>query len=141
MSMWKTFALSGILLISILTDTHSSGGITPEQIYQAKLDWHSVIGSWERLPEENPLAEKPNAFKDPAFRTLMTFRKDGTCRIFSQAYPVGVDGMWSFDDHKIFVTLPNKIKIEMYVYGVKGDFMITRSSDKIGFDQLWSRVK
>ncbi|MDD3472675.1 MAG: hypothetical protein PHS86_07830 [Syntrophaceae bacterium] len=129
------------LVFSGFTLSHASGGITPEQIFQANLDWQTVIGSWERLPEENPLAEKPNNSKEPVFRTLMTLRKDGTFRMFSETYPVGVDGVWSYDDHKIFVTLPDKSRIDMYVYGVKGDFMITRTPGKNGLDQLWSRVK
>lgn len=137
----KTLTVAGLLFFYSVINVHSTGGITPEQIYQANMDAQAVIGSWEKLPEENPLAEKPGSFTDSSFRTLMTFRKDGTCRIFSEAHPTGVDGVWSFEEHKIFVTLPNKAKIDFYVYGVKGDFMITRSREKNGSDQLWSRVK
>lgn len=141
------FSISKALIIAVILfgcfpgNAFSSGGITPEQIYQANLDGQILIGSWEKLPEENPLAEKPGSFTDSSFRTLMTFRKDGTCRIFSEAHPTGIDGVWSFEEHKIFVTLPSKAKIEFFVYGVKGDFMITRSREKNGYDQLWSRVK
>lgn len=137
----KTLTVAGLLFFYSVINVHSTGGITPEQIYQANMDGQAVIGSWEKLPEENPLAEKPGSFTDSSFRTLMTFRKDGTCRIFSEAHPTGVDGVWSFEEHKIFVILPNKSKIDFYVYGVKGDFMITRSREKNGSDQLWSRVK
>lgn len=130
-----------ISLNCLPTASYSSGGITPEQIYQANLQWHNVVGSWEKLPEDNPLAENPANLKEADFRSLITLRKDGTCRIFSETYPVGIDGVWSFNDHSIHVTLPNQVKMDMYVYGVKGDFMITRTPAKNGLDQLWSRVK
>lgn len=138
---WKSLSVMFFLIISSQCFSQSSGGITPEQIYQPSLDWHSVTGSWEKLPEENPLAEKPTSVKVPSFRSLITLRKDGTCRIFNESYPAGVDGVWTSDDHRIFVTLPDKAKMDMYVYGVKGDFMITRTPVKNGLDQLWSRVK
>lgn len=141
MILWKGLFFAVLLIIISQVNSYCAGGITPEQIYQANLDWQFVIGSWEKLPEENPLAEKPNSIKDPSFRSLFTLRKDGTCRIFSETYPAGIDGVWTSDDHRIFVTLPNKMKIDMYVYGVKGDFMITRTPEKNGLDQLWSRVK
>ena len=141
MAFWKGFSVSFFLIISSLSFSYSSGGITPEQIFQASLDWQSVIGTWEKLPDENPLAEIQNSVKAPAFRSLITLRKDGTCRIFNESYPGGADGVWSSDDHRIFVTLPGKAKIDMYVYGVKGDFMMTRTPEKNGLDQLWSRVK
>ena len=137
----KRSLIAWLLFVLCHANADGSGGITPEQIYQTNLDWQTVIGSWEKLPEENPLAEKPNGFKDPSFRSLITLRKDGTCRIFNEAYPAGIDGVWSYDDHSISVTLPNKVKINMYVYGVRGDFMITRTPEKKGVDQLWSRVK
>ncbi len=141
MIVWKSLSVLFFLIISSQSFSQSPGGITPEQIYQPNLDWQSVIGSWEKLPEENPLAEKPVSVKAPSFRSLITLRKDGTCRIFNESYPAGVDGVWSSDEHRIFVTLPGKPKIDMYVYGVKGDFMITRTPEKNGLDQLWSRVK
>ena len=141
MIFWRGFLLTVFLIIYSVSFSHSSGGITPEQIFQPNLDWQTVIGTWEKLPEENPLAEKQNSVKTPAFRSLITLRKDGTCRIFNESYPAGADGVWSSDDHRIFVTIPGKAKIDMYVYGVKGDFMMTRTQEKNGMDQLWSRVK
>jgi hypothetical protein len=116
-------------------------GITPEQIYQQTLDWGAVLGTWENLPEVNPLAEKPARTSDPEFKTLMTLRKDGTCRVFDGLTPSGIDGVWIYENHHMSITLPAAGRLEFFVYGIKGDFMVTRSPIKNGVDQLWSRVK
>lgn len=118
-----------------------SGGITPEEIYQQNLDLRSLLGTWEKLPEVNPLAEKSVKNPDLEFRTLLTLRKDGTCRVFDGSNVSGTDGTWKSDNHNVFVDLPGNIRIEFFVYGVKGDFMVTRSPLENGLDQLWSRVK
>ncbi|MFH1114644.1 MAG: hypothetical protein V1792_12050 [Pseudomonadota bacterium] len=119
----------------------AEGGITPEQIYQEKVEWTAVVGTWEVLPEENPLAENGKTRSKVSHRTLMTLRKDGTCRIFDKEHSTGSDGMWYYEKHKMFVTLPTGTRVGFFVYGVKGDFMVTRSLDQGGKDQLWSRVK
>lgn len=119
----------------------AAGGITPEQVYQETVEWTAVVGTWEILPEENPLAENGKSASKVTNRTLMTLRKDGTCRIFNKEHPMGSDGMWYYEKHKMFVTLPTGSRVGFFVYGVKGDFMVTRSLDEKGKDQLWSRVK
>ena len=119
----------------------TGAGMTPEQIYAPRLKWKRLIGTWEILPDDNPLAENRNKKRTRAQRMLMTLRKDGTCRILNNDYPDGSDGLWTFENHKMFITLPDASPLEFYVYGVKGDFMITRSPVKNGRDQLWSRVK
>lgn len=120
---------------------YSVGGITPEQIYQQAVDWQAVIGTWEVLPEDNPLAERGKQSSAPSSRTLMTLRKDGTCRVFSQDHPMGSDGLWTFESHEMHIRLPDGGKADFFVYGVRGDFMVTRSPIRDGKDQLWSRVK
>ncbi|MDQ7782147.1 MAG: hypothetical protein RDU20_04660 [Desulfomonilaceae bacterium] len=122
-------------------DGGASGGITPEQIYQETVEWKAVVGTWEVLPEDNPLAENGKTESKASNRTLMTLRKDGTCRIFNKEHPTGSDGMWYYDKHEMFITLPNGTRVGFFVYGVKGDFMVTRSLVTGGKDQLWSRVK
>jgi len=116
-------------------------GITPEQIYQREIEWAHLIGTWEVLPEENPLAENSKSNATPSHRTLMTLRKDGTCRVFNKDHRTGSDAIWTFENHEMFITFPNGSRIEYFVYGVKKDFMITRSPIKDGRDQLWSRIK
>ncbi len=138
--------LSNILifltLIVILSRVPPSfGGITPEQIYQPTIDWNDLIGTWEVLPEDNPLDEKARTDRRQADRMLMTLRKDGTCRVFSKAHPMGSDGLWTAEDHRMLITFPNGNKVDFYVYGIKADFMITLSPIKDGKDLLWSRVK
>jgi len=118
-----------------------AGGIAPEQIFQAVIDWHGLIGTWEVLPEEHPLEETGKGPVNSSHRTLMALRKDGTCRLFNKEHPTGSDGLWTFDNHEMLVTLKNGSQIGYYVYGIKGDFMVTRTPVKEGKDQLWSRVK
>lgn len=131
-----------MVLIAAGSHLHAQhGGITPEQIYQREIEWAQLIGTWEVLPEENPLAENSKSNPNPSHRTLMTLRKDGTCRVFNKDHPTGSDGMWTFENHEMFITFPNGSPMEYFVYGVKRDFMITRSPIKDGRDQLWSRVK
>jgi hypothetical protein len=117
------------------------GGITPEQIYQPEIKLGSVIATWEVLPDDNPLAEKNQTGPKSPSRTLMTLRKDGTCRVFNREHPMGADCMWTMEDHKMFLIFPGDIKVDFFIYGVKGEFMITRSPVNNGKDQLWSRVK
>jgi hypothetical protein len=140
----KLFPCLVVVLLFFAFAPHSAepeGGITPEQIYQAKIDENLLIGTWEVLPDENPLEEKVKRNQKPTHRMLMALRKDGTCRVFNEDHPAGSDGLWTFEDHKMFISLPGGSAIEYYVYGVKGDFMVTRSQGKDGRDQLWSRVK
>ena len=128
-------------------ETNAGGGMTPEQIFQKTIHWDDVVGTWEVLPEDNPLAEKRNNGPVAGHRTMMALRKDGTCRLFSKDFPAGADGMWYVDDkdkdkdHIMFIRFPNSTLVDYYVYGVKGDFMVTRSPVRNGRDQLWSRVK
>ena len=72
-------------LIGTVRDTGI--GITPEQIYQPEIKLGSLIATWEVLPEDNPLGEKKHEGSKPAIRTLMTLRKDGTCRVFNRDHP------------------------------------------------------
>ena len=133
------FTLSCAALI--LAPTAGAEGITPEQIFQSVIDWNSLIGTWEVLPERSPLQEKSRSNEQMSDRTLMTLRVDGTCRVFDKAHPHGSDGLWTFEDHEMFITFKNAAGIELYIYGVKADFMVTRSPIKGGKDQLWSRIK
>ncbi|MCX5871941.1 MAG: hypothetical protein NTY51_01730 [Deltaproteobacteria bacterium] len=140
----RFWPLLSTLVFSLCLISNSSCfgvGITPEQIYQQTLDWGTVLGTWENLPEVNPLAEKPSRISDPEFKTLMTLRKDGTCRVFDGVNPSGIDGVWIYENHNMSITLPGAGRFEFFVYGIKGDFMVTRSPLKNGVDQLWSRVK
>lgn len=139
---WKillVFALFSAALIP--APTAGAEGITPEQIFQAVIDWNSLIGTWEVLPEGSPLQEKSKDGEQTSGRTLMTLRVDGTCRVFDKAHPNGSDGLWTFEDHEMFITFKNAVGIELYIYGVKADFMVTRSPIKGGKDQLWSKIK
>ena len=119
----------------------SGGGITPEEIYQKAIDWKRLIGTWEVLPDENPLAENHKPSGETSIRMLISLRKDGTCRVFSKQYPAGSDGLWTFENHRMYIRFPNSDRIEYYVYGVRGDFMVTRSDEKKGKHVLWARVK
>ena len=132
-----------IILLAALVPQFATagGGITPEQIYQPKIDWQLLIGTWEVLPDENPLSETAKNDPKPKFRVIMALRKDGTCRIFTRNHRAGSDGLWTFEDHKMFIKLPDGSVNDYYVYGVKQDFMMTRSPENGGRDQLWSRVK
>jgi len=134
-------ATLALFIAALPHEARGSGGITPEQIFQPVVGWDSLIGTWEVLTEENPLAEKDRQEAKSRHRTLLALRKDGTCRIFDPDHPSGSDGLWTFEDHEILINLPSSLKIGFYVYGVKGDFMITRSPVQGGKDQLWSRVK
>ncbi len=119
----------------------AEGGITPEQIFQQGIDWDKLIGTWEVLPNDNPLDEKVKNNRRQADRMLMTLRKDGTCRVFNKDYPLGSDGLWKSDDHRMIITFPNGRTLDLFVYGIKGDFMMALSPIKNGKDLLWSRVK
>lgn len=132
------------LMIAIAAHPGSAkgaGGITPEQIFQPEVTEDSLMGTWEVLPEETPLAEQERPVVKARPRILLALRKDFTCRIFNQEHPTGSDGRWNLKNHELSITLPSRATVEFYVYGVKGDFMITRSPIKEGKDQLWSRVK
>lgn len=130
-----------MLLCAIPSVAWSANGITPEQIYQPTIDWQSIVGTWEVLPEDSPLAERDNPMPRTSSRTLMTLRKDGTCRIFGPDHPTGADGLWTFEDHELYLKMRGQKDIGYYVYGIKSDFMITRSPVIDGRDQLWARVK
>jgi len=129
------------VIVSMLQPACGAGGITPEQIFQAKIDWDKLIGTWEALPDDDPLAENGKGGAKTSQPTLMTLRKDGTCRIMSKENPLGADGLWASNDHGLFITFADKSEIALYVYGLKGDFMITQSPPRTGKDQLWGRVK
>jgi hypothetical protein len=133
-----------VFLSFILSAWHipvsGAGGITPEQIFQHTIDWQSLIATWEALPDEHPLGEKEPGNSKSTARVLMTLRKDGTCRVFNQAHPMGSDGLWTLDGHQMFLSLAGDSKIEFFVYGVKGGFMVTRSPFEGGRDQLWARI-
>jgi hypothetical protein len=134
----------GLLIFSIFCFDVDSGlavGIAPEEIYQQNLDLASMFGTWEKLPEINPLAEKSEGKTNSEFRTLLTLRKDGTCRVFDRENVSGSDGTWKHENHNMIIMLAGSIKLEYFVYGIKGDFMVTRSPLQNGVDQLWSRVK
>ncbi len=132
--------LSALFIAPTHADS-SSVGIKPEQIYQRELKWKQVIGAWEILPETDPLTESGKGNPGESFRSLMTLRKDGTCRVFDKKRPMGKDGIWNIEGHRMYITFPNGSKEGFYVYGVAGDFMVTRSPMENGMDQLWSRVK
>jgi hypothetical protein len=138
----KTALLVALILCSAPSSgSADAGDITPEQVFQQAIDWNSVMGTWEVLPQDSPLTEKEKTPLKLSHRTLMTLRKDGTCRIFNKQHPLGADGLWTFDDHEVFITFGSGVRMEFYVYGVKGDFMVTQSRGDGGKDQLWSRVK
>jgi len=129
------------LFIAVPSIAGAGNGITPEQIFQATIEWQDIIGTWEVLPEENPLAERDRAVARPSSRVLITLRKDGTCRMFGPDHPAGSDGLWTFEDHEMYLKMQGGTDIGLYVYGIKADFMITRTLIIDGKDQLWSRVK
>jgi hypothetical protein len=116
-------------------------GISPEQIYQPAVDWSMVVGTWEILPDDNPLSENHERGPQPKVRTIMTLRKDGTCRMFDKKHPAGADSLWTYEHHEMFIRFPDGSSVGLFVYGVRGDYMVTRSPIKAGKDQLWSRVK
>jgi hypothetical protein len=130
-----------LLLLAIPSFSWSTNGITPEQIYQPTIDWQNIVGTWEVLPEETPLAERDNPTTKPSSRILVTLRKDGTCRMFGPDHPTGADGLWTFEDHELYLKMHGQKDVGYYVYGIKADFMITRSPVVGGKDQLWSRIK
>jgi hypothetical protein len=130
-----------VMIIHVAESSPVAGAITPEQMYQPEIEWGQLISTWEVLPDHDPLAERGREDKKPAPRVLMTLRKDGTCRLFNDNYPAGTDGLWTFESHKIFIALPDASRLEYFVYGIRGDFMMTRSPVQGGADQLWSRVK
>jgi hypothetical protein len=137
---------SGPLFLILMLALYSmpaggAGEIAPEQIFQPVIDLQSLLGSWEVLPEEHPLEEKGKVNVNASFRTLMALRKDGTCRVFNKEFPTGSDGLWTFEDHRMSITFKNGSQVQYYVYGIKGDFMVTRTPVENGKDQLWSRVK
>ncbi|MFH0824771.1 MAG: hypothetical protein V2B18_18620 [Pseudomonadota bacterium] len=117
------------------------GGITPEQIYQPKIEWEQLIGTWEILPDDGPLAEKGATVSKPSFRVIMALRKDGTCRVFSENRTAGEDGLWTLENRKVSIALKDSSKTIYHVYGVKGDFMVTSLEGEKDVHQLWSRVK
>jgi hypothetical protein len=141
MKTWSGFLFFILLLALDSLPARGAGGIAPEQIFQPVINVHNLVGTWEVLPDEHPLEETNKANQDSSYRTLMALRKDGTCRFFNKEHPTGSNGLWTFEDHKMYVTFKNGSRIGYYVYGIKGDFMVTRTPIKEGKDQLWSRVK
>ncbi len=139
-SYWSIF-LFFVLLVPAPRQVLAADGITPEQIYQAKIDWNRVIGTWEALPDDDPLAENGKDNSKPSQPTLITLRKDGTCRFLGKDRPLGADGLWTSSDHKMFIAFPDKSRMELYVYGLTGEFMITQCPPETGKDQLWGRVR
>jgi hypothetical protein len=116
-------------------------GIKPEQIFQPTVELHTLFGTWEVLPDDSPLEENTGSGPELRQRTLLTLRKDRTCRLIDREHPTGSDGLWTFEEHAVAISLPNGLRVELFVYGVKGDFMMTRSALKDGTEQLWGRVK
>jgi hypothetical protein len=141
----KLMLVLGALIAVMIAAGPSRGGgaagMTPEQIFQASIDWQEVIGTWEAIPEDHPLSEDVPRVLRRQSGTLLTLRRDGTCRMFDQDHPTGADGVWTFENHEMFVKLGAERQQDFYVYGIKGDFMVTRSPAKGGKDQLWSRVR
>jgi hypothetical protein len=133
--------LLAALLLAVPSLGSAAGGITPEEIFQRIIDWGLVIGTWEVLPEDNPLAEAKAKDSNTKPRSIMTLRKDGTCRVINKRYPAGSDGLWTHEDHKMFVTFQDGSRFDFFVYGIRRDFMITRSPLPTGEDELWARVK
>lgn len=132
--------LSIITVIAFSAFNAYPNGLVPEKIFQATLDWNEAVGTWEILPEDNPLAESRTEIRQ-AERTLMTLRKDGTCPVIDKENPTGADGLWAHDEHAFQITFSDGKHKDFFVYGIEWDFMITRSPAKNGIDQLWSRVK
>ena len=132
----------GSLLLTAVGQVPAGGvGITPEQIFQSDIKLADLFGTWEVIPEESPLAEPSEKNTQTFLRTLMTLRKDGTCRVFNKDNPRGSDGIWTLKGHQMHLSFSQSRALEYFVYGVKGDFMVTRTPIKDGRDQLWSRVK
>lgn len=134
-------ALMILFLLGTAGAACATAGISPEQIYQPSIAAESVVGTWELLPDDNPLGEKPAQKKGGAIRIIMTLRKDGTCRLFDRNHPAGTDGLWNIENHTMVIRLPSGSNVGFFVYGVRGDYMVTRSPIKGGIDQLWARVK
>ncbi|MEW6351550.1 MAG: hypothetical protein AB1646_21060 [Thermodesulfobacteriota bacterium] len=128
-------------LLALPSGAAATGGITPEEIFQSTIDWRVIPGTWEVLPQDNPLAEPKakNLAAEP--RAIMTLRQDGTCRVINKTYRAGSDGLWTHDGHRMFVKFPDGSRVDYFVYGIRGDFMITRSPHPGGRDELWARVK
>lgn len=141
MRLGSSFLFVVLLLVSAPHPLRAAEGIAPEQIFQSVIDWNGLIGTWEVLPDNNPLDENGGSAEKTPYRVLMTLRKDGTCRIFNQQNPTGSDGLWTFEDHDMSVKFRNGHHLDFFVYGIKGNFMVTRSPIKEGKDQLWSRIK
>ena len=138
---WMVFLV--VMCGAYLDGTHrlSAQGITPEQIFQPTLNMNDMIATWEALPEENPLEEKAGPKTEALRRSLLTLRRDGTCRVFDKENPSGSDCIWSLEEHELHIRFPAGVAQEFFVYGVKSEFMVTRSPIKGGRDQLWSKVK
>ena len=130
-----------VLLLTVSRGSSTAGGISPEAIFQPVIDWKLVFGTWEVLPEDNPLGEAKAKELSTKPRSIMTLRKDGTCRVINKSHPAGSDALWTHDDHKIFVKFSEESRTDFFVYGIRGDFMITRSPPQLGKDELWARVK
>lgn len=129
-----------MIMSAILQGFCFAEGIAPERIFRhGQIDWEGLLGTWEVLPDENPLLEKGKT--SDIQRTLMTLRKDGTCRIFNNEFPIGTDGLWTLDDQIMFIAFKDGFKSDYFIYGIKNGFMITRSPVKGGKDQLWSKIK
>src|SRR4030042_6976034 len=95
----------GSFLLTMAAQAPAPGaGITPEQIFQPHINLDLLLGTWEVLPEQSPLGEQTE--KDPKSfgRTLMTLRKDGTCRVFNKDNPTGSDGMWTLTGHQMTIS-------------------------------------
>ncbi len=136
-------AFLGLIILSLLICRPvpaEAQGIAPEQIFQSTLRMKDLIGSWEALLEHHPLEEKSVA-SDRKARTLLTLRRDGTSRLFDQANPTGTDGLWTLEDHLLQIKFKNQSQKTFFIYGIKMDFMVTRTPMKDGRDQLWSKIK
>lgn len=141
MRFWPGVLVFAVVAALMPHATQSADGVTPEQIFQPVIDLNALIGTWEALPEDNPLDEKGKRITSASHRVLLTLRKDGTCRMFKHDNPTGSDGIWTLEDHDMSVRFQDGSRMEFYVYGAKWGFMVTRSPIKDGTDQLWSTVK
>jgi hypothetical protein len=142
MYIWIHIYRTGIVILVMFVFillTHAQG-ISPEQIYQNVINMSEVLGTWEALPEDHPLEESKN--KNLAtIRDLLTIRQDGTCRIFDETKPNGVDGIWELDDHELRMKFRDTTKKIFFIYGIRNNFMVTRSETQMGKHQLWAKVK
>lgn len=135
-------SLNAFILMAVFITRAAAGVPAPELIYSDKAPREeSLIGTWEVLPDVDPLAEKHAQQEPKKCRILVTLRQDGTCRVFNEDYPNGSDGVWFFSNRRVFIKFPSGVTVNYYVYGVKGPYMVTTRLGREGPDQLWSRVR